>query len=145
MRNPTNCALRIAALCLAWGVCPGPAAAQQPPVHDLRCENAPNPRGVKTPHPQLSWVFDPKPQSRAYQVLVATSEEKLNADEPDLWDSGRVQSDRKTAQYQGKALSSFQRCFWKVRVWSDYDTAGRYSDIASWQMGLLSFGKPEGR
>jgi len=76
---------------------------------------------------------------------VASSEEKLKADEGDLWDSGRVISDLKTAQYQGKALSSLQRCFWKVRVWETYYEATGYSDPASWDMGLLFFGDPEAK
>jgi hypothetical protein len=54
-------------------------------------------------------------------------------------------SDRKTTQYQGEALSSLQRCFWKVRVWNDYDTQGGYSEPASWQMGLLFFDDPEAK
>jgi alpha-L-rhamnosidase len=132
----------ITAVCLAWTVCPTTAAAQGP-IRDLRCENATNPRGVKAPRPQLSWTWGQPRPPRAYQVLVASSEQKLKADDADLWDSGRVLSDRKTAQYQGKPLSSLQRCFWKVRVWNDYDTQGGYSEPASWQMGLLFFDDPE--
>ena len=129
--------LFITALCLAWTVGATPAAAQGP-IRDLRCENATNPRGVKALHPQLSWSWGQPRPPRAYQVLVASSEEKLKAGDGDLWDSGRVLSDRKTAQYQGKPLQSLQRCFWKVRVWNDYDTTGGYSDPASWEMGVLS-------
>ncbi|HLJ15025.1 MAG TPA: hypothetical protein VKV15_11050 [Bryobacteraceae bacterium] len=90
------------------------------------------------PRPQLSWLFGGRPP-RAYQVLVASSEKKLKANEGDLWDSGRVLSAQTTAQYKGKALSSLQHCFWKVREWNDYDTATGYSEPASWQMGLLFF------
>jgi len=138
MRGPTHCALCVTALCLAWAASPTPVAAHGGALRDLRCEKAINPRGVKTQHPQLSWAFNAR-KPRAYQVLVATSEEKLKADEADLWDSGRVLSDQTTAQYQGKPPSSRQRCFWKVRVWNDYDTAGAYSEPASWEMGLLFF------
>jgi alpha-L-rhamnosidase len=122
-----------------------PAAAQSGAIRDLRCENTTNPRGVKTLRPQLSWSWAQPRAPRAYQILVASSEEKLKADEGDLWDSGRVLSDRKTAQYQGKPLSSLQRCFWKVRVWNDYDTSGGYSEPASWEMGVLPFGEPESK
>ncbi len=142
MRGPSNCALFVIALCLVWAANPTPAAAQGA-IRDLHCENATNPRGVKAPHPQLSWT-NPLTQ-HAYQILVASSEEKLKAGEADLWDSGRVISDRKTAQYQGKPLSSFQHCYWKIRVWNDYYTAGAYSDSATWEMGLLFFGGPEAK
>ncbi len=60
-------------------------------------------------------------------------------------DSGRVLSERTIVQYQGKPLSSLQRCFWKVRVWNDYDTASGYSEPASWQKGILSFSQPEAK
>src|ERR1022692_4306800 len=113
MRRPANCAYFVIGLCLVWAAGPTPAAAQGP-IRDLRCDNATNPRGVKTPHPQLSWTWAQQRRSRAYQILVASSEEKLKAHEGDLWDSGRVLSDKKTAPYQGKPLSSLQRCFWKV-------------------------------
>lgn len=132
----------IAAFCLAWAATAIPAVAQVG-GRDLRCESASNPQGVKTPHPQLSWVM-PVSQ-RAYQILVASSEEKLKAGDGDLWDSGRVLSDRKTAKYQGKELSSLQHCFWKVRVWGDYDAASPYSNPASWVMGLLFFDDPEAK
>jgi alpha-L-rhamnosidase len=139
MRGLTNCTLLIAALCLVWTANPTRVTAQgMAGIRDLRCENAINPRAVKTQHPQLSWEFGPT-TPRAYQILVATSEEKLKADSPDLWDSGRVISDTKTAQYEGKPLPSLQRCYWKVRVWNDYDTASLYTEPASWQMALSPF------
>ena|SRR6266567_506931 len=130
--------LFITALCLVWTAGPTPAAAQTF-GRDLRCENATNPRGIKAGRPRLSWTSTTPRPPRAYQILVASSEEKLKADEGDLWDSGRVMSDKPAAQYQGKPLSSLQHCFWKVRMWNDYDTVGGYSDPASWQMGVLSF------
>jgi alpha-L-rhamnosidase len=140
MRHPANCALLITVLCLAGVVSPTPAAAQAP--HDLHCENAASPRGVKSPRPQLSWVLNPGVVEHAYQVLVASSEEKLKTGEADLWDSGRVISDRTAVPYRGKELSSQQRCYWKVRIWGAYYSAGAYSDPASWEMGLLFFGAP---
>jgi alpha-L-rhamnosidase len=76
---------------------------------------------------------------KAYQILVASSEEKLKAGEGDLWDSGKVASDQ-SAQipYQGQTLSSRQHCYWKVRVWDKNGEASGYSDPATWEMGLLS-------
>src|ERR1700722_19834865 len=145
MRRRNNCAFFITALCLVVAAYPTAAAAQGAAIHDLRCDNAVNPRGVKTPRPQLSWTWAQARTPRAFQVLVASSEEKLKADEGDLWDSGRVLSDKKTVQYQGRPLTSLQHCFWKVRVWNDYDTAGGYTEPANWQMGLLFFDSPESK
>jgi alpha-L-rhamnosidase len=137
--------LFLAALCVAWAANPTPAAAQGGiPVHDLQCEKATNPRGVTVAQPQFSWVFDPKSET-AYQILVASSEEKLKADDGDLWDSGKVVGNAQTARYQGKALSSLQRCYWKIQVWGSYYSAMGYSEPASWQMGLLFFDKPKAK
>src|SRR5208283_4155206 len=95
-----------------------------------------------TPQPRLSWVLDSKQRAQAqtaYQILVASSDALLNADTGDLWDTGTVTSDQ-TLQvvYGGKALSSSQRCFWKVRVWNKGGKACAYSRPAYWGMGLLS-------
>jgi alpha-L-rhamnosidase len=57
----------------------------------------------------------------AYQILVASSEELLKQDKGDLWDSGKVMSDQSVnVEYAGKSLTSNQRCFWKVRVWTSF-------------------------
>ena len=103
-------------------------------------EDAVNPHGVKTEHPQLSWTWAAPTIPRAYRILVASSQEKLNADVGDLWDSGQVRTDKKTAQYNGKPLKSLQHCYWKLQVWSDYDTPTFFTDAATWQMGMLSWG-----
>lgn len=135
MRILIACAAFMTALTLVW--------AQGGQIRDLRCENELNPRGVKTLHPKLSWTWSPPAAPRAYQILVASSEEKLRAGIGDLWDSGQVRTDQKSAQYQGRPLTSYERCFWKVRVWSDYDTPTFYTEAANWQMAMLHFGPPE--
>ena len=144
MRHRLYSALSVAAACLLWAAASTPAAAQQG-AHDLKCNGALNPRGVRTPHPQLSWTINPVMIQRAYQILVASSEEKLKNDEGDLWDSGKVVSDQTSAQYRGRDLSSQQRCYWKVRIWGAYYSAGAYSDSAIWDMGVLLFDRPEGK
>lgn len=73
----------------------------------------------------------------AYQILVASNEEKLNAGTGDKWDSGKVASDRSVnVPYSGSVLRSGERCHWRVRVWND---KGRIRDSppASFEMGLL--------
>ncbi len=39
--------------------------------------------------------------------------------------------------YQGAALGSRQRCYWKVRVWDEKDQGSAWSEMALWEMGLL--------
>ena len=65
----------------------------------------------------------------AYQVLVASSAERLAAGTADWWDSGKVNSDRSAAvEYGGKPLPAATRFWWKVRVW---DQTGKGSDYSA--------------
>jgi alpha-L-rhamnosidase len=113
-------------------------------VERLRCEYRVDPLGIDAVQPQLSWeMHDVRRGARqtAYQVLVAGTPEKLAANQGDLWDSGRVDSDQSThIVYAGQPLRSRVRCHWKVRVWDAFDRPTPWSKPALWTIGLL---KPE--
>lgn len=108
---------------------------------DLKCEYQRNPLGTDVLHPRLCWILESDERCQkqtAYQVLVAGSAEKLQGDVGDLWDSGKVLSGQSVhVVYNGKALTSQQRCFWKVRVWDKTGRVSPWSEVASWSMGLL--------
>ena len=110
-------------------------------LEHLRCEYQIDPLGIDTKQPRLSWWL--KSNSRgatqsAYQILVASSVELLKQDKGDLWDSGKVKSDASIqVEYQGKPLSSQQKCYWKARVWDSSHQVGSWSKPGSWTMGLL--------
>ena len=110
------------------------------PSH-LRCEYLVNPLGIDVLKPRLSWILESHERGQkqsAYQILVASSEGKLNADEGDLWDSGKIDSDQSIhVEYQGQSLKSRQQCWWKVRVWDKNGSLSRWSEPATWSMGLL--------
>ena len=126
------------------------AVSQAVEVKNLRCEGLTAPLGVDNVNPQLSWMMsegeDPSKVTRdqrqtAYQVLVASLEEKLAVGEGDLWDSGKVESDQSIwVVYAGKPLKSSGRCYWKVRVWDKNGKSSLWSEPSQWRMGLL---KPE--
>ena len=121
----------------------GPLRAAVPPitVDGLRCEYQVNPLGLDTPQPRLSWQLHSSERAQTqtgYQVLVAGSRENLAANIGDLWDTGRLDSDQSIqVEYQGRPLRSGQTYFWKVRVWDKDGKVSRFSDPASWEMGLL--------
>ncbi|MCQ6468396.1 hypothetical protein NPN14_24515, partial [Vibrio parahaemolyticus] len=51
------------------------------------------------------------------QILVATSREKLERNDADLWDSGERNSDEQLWNpYQGKSQLSGAQAYWKVRI-----------------------------
>src|SRR5262245_25340530 len=90
----------------------------------LRTEYKTNPLGLDQRAPRFGWkLVSDDPQGRnvrqsAYQILVASSSEKLSADQGDLWNSGRIGTDATTQiAYAGKPLASGQQAFWKVRSW----------------------------
>lgn len=109
---------------------------------DLRCEYLKDPLGIDAASPRLSWIVASSRRGEtqtAYQILAASSAERLAQNSGDLWDSGQVASDE-TSQivYAGKALVSRQNCFWKVRAWDRDGHPGGWSHAAHWQMGLLA-------
>jgi alpha-L-rhamnosidase len=113
----------------------------------LRCEYLVDPTGIEETSPRLEWRLDAvNPEARglrqsAYRVLVASSPDLLSRDGGDLWDSGRVNSDRTTGiVYQGRPLASRQPAFWKVQVWDQNRAASPWSAPARWSMGLLEMG-----
>ena len=101
----------------------------------LRCEYKVDPLGIDVVKPRLFWEMQDDrrgAKQTAYQILVASSPEKLAADQGDLWDSGSVESNQ-TAQivYAGKPLASRMRCHWKVRLWDHEGKPSAWSKPAS--------------
>jgi len=99
-------------------------------VENLRCEYLVNPMGIDITKPRFSWALKSEQRScmqNAYHILVASSVDLLEREKGDLWNSGKVKSDRSNQiVYKGKTLKSRMRCYWKVRVW---DRDGR---VSSW-------------
>lgn len=110
-------------------------------VVDPRCEHLERPAAVDTPWPRLGWALESETRDHrqsACRILVASSLERLQRDEGDLWDSGKVVSgEQNHIAYLGRRLISNQECFWKVRVWDQHDVPGPWSSAGGWRMGLL--------
>jgi alpha-L-rhamnosidase len=137
-------------------------------VTNLRCEYLEDPLGIDVAKPRLSWKLETGNwkletgnlklergiKQTAYQVLVASSEELLNKDQGDLWDSGKVESDQSIqVEYKGKPLQSRIQCYWKVRAWllisalrlpavaqrakEGSPISSPWSQPACWTMGML--------
>jgi len=111
---------------------------------NLRCEYRAHPLGIDIANPRLSWVMEAPQRGQsqtAYQVLVAGSMDLLDRDKGNLWDSGKVLSDSSNQiEYQGRPLTSGQRCCWKVRIWDKDGKPSPWSKPAFWTMGLLEPG-----
>jgi alpha-L-rhamnosidase len=123
-------------VCFALSIVASPAAALR--VESLRCEHLENPMGLGVRQPRLSWkvVSDaPGQRQTAYQIRAGATPEGA----PDWWDPGQVASDQSVlVPWQGKPLDSRARVFWQVRVWDKDGQPSPWSEVASFELGLLS-------
>jgi hypothetical protein len=111
--------------------------------YDLKCDDMVNPLGVDSDKPCFSWRLDADgkrgARQLAWRILAASSLDRLAANDPDLWDSGRVPGPEQSGiHYRGKPLNSSQRVFWKLCVWDENGIPSAWSSPAEWTMGLLS-------
>jgi len=117
------------------------ALVAQVTVKNLTIEYLSNPVGIDVAAPRFSWAIQSEQKrfiQSAYQVLVASSPEKLTEAAADIWNSGKVISDKTVLiPFTQHPLSSRQKYFWKVRVWDAKDQPQAYSENAFWEMGLL--------
>ena len=111
-------------------------------VENLRTELLVNPIGIDVREPRFSWkvpVSARGTEQKAYQILVASSLEKLNANEGDLWNPGRVSSKESIyIKYAGKPLKSRDKAYWKVKIWTNNGFSD-WSAPAYYSMGLLHY------
>ncbi len=109
---------------------------------DLKVEFATNPLGVDMAQPRLSWKLTSDirgDRQTAYEIFAASSAELLSQDKGDLWNSGKVKSDKTIhIRYSGKPLKSSQQVFWKVRSWDKDRKVSAWSTPATFTMGVIS-------
>jgi len=110
-------------------------------IQNLRCEYLANPTGIDIVNPRLSWIVESSlrgERQTAFEILVASSAEKLAKNQGDLWSTGKKISDQTTQlEYSGKPLLSGSQSFWKVRIWDRNGKVSDWSKPAIWTMGLL--------
>jgi alpha-L-rhamnosidase len=117
-----------------------PAAAHAAGPVQLKVDDLPSPLGIDNPAPRFSWQLvstEAGTWQSAYEVQVASAEELLNQDRPDVWTSGLVPSTASIGiRYQGPALKPSTCYYWRVK---QRDQAGKLatSEISHWETGLL--------
>lgn len=115
--------------------------AQMISIQNLRCEQLVNPFGLDVAKPRLSWQIESNERNvkqTAYQILVASSKEKLDNNKADIWNSGKVFSTTTIlVPYTGNLLQSNQKYFWKVKSFTNKGESP-WSEPQHWTMGLLT-------
>lgn len=81
--------------------------------------------------PYFSWILN-NPENgssqTAYQILVASTLQKLSANSGDIWDSGKIVSNQQTNLiYNGNGLSPNTVYYWKVKIWDNTLVPSSYS------------------
>lgn len=109
-------------------------------VTGLLTEGMESPLGLGTPLPRFSWRIESGEKGvlqTAYQIEVASTEERLGRGEADLWRSGRVESARQLwIAYGGRPLPGNSRGCWRVRVFTNRG-ASAWSSPQHFGTGLL--------
>jgi alpha-L-rhamnosidase len=111
-------------------------------VKDLRCEYLSDPVGIDTLKPRFSWILacgERGQKQTAYQILVAGSNDNLDKNSGDVWDSGKVKSNQSVqVEYGGKELKSKTKYFWKVNVWDKDGNLCDNGQSATFETGLIN-------
>ena len=108
-------------------------------VVNLRTEHLINPMSIDTKSPRLGWQIVSDKQNvmqKEYHIIVASTREKAEQCEGDLWDTTQQSDQSQWIQYAGKPLKSNTRCYWRVKVKTTKGNSG-WSDVAMWNVGLL--------
>lgn len=120
----------------------GVLQAQVFSVSELRCEQSQRPLAVDPAGPRLSWQLNADRRGclqSAYRILVADSPVALADDNGNVWDSGKVFSDRSVlVPYGGPALQPGKAYCWKVQAWDTDGNLSPWSLPASFGTGLMS-------
>lgn len=90
--------------------------------------------------PEFSWIVpDRAIEQTAWQILLASSTEKLQNGKADYWDSGKRIGNRSTElEYRGEDLREGSDYYWKVRVWDKNDQSSLYSEIQHFKTGSFA-------
>ena len=109
-------------------------------LYSLTTEGLTNPLGIDVTAPRFSWKIKSDKKclvQTGYEILVASSREKLDAGDGDLWNSGKVESDAQLwIPYKGKVLKDNQHAWWKVRITTNKGKS-EWSDVQTFSIGLL--------
>ncbi len=120
------------------------ATADPGPPRGLMCDLLRNPAEalLRDRTPELSWqVNDPDrgAAQSAYHIVVASSRRKAASGTGEMWDTGRVESDRcLNIEYDGKELEPGESYWWAVRTWDADGHAGPFSEPQQFRISPIT-------
>jgi len=103
-------------------------------VQSLITEHLTDPVSLDVTTPRFGWQL----VSDKRNVIQRAYEIKVDLDKSNVWSSGKVASGESVhVPYNGVALQSDKKYTWQVRVWDNKGNQSAWSEMATFQMGLL--------
>ncbi|MGK7396674.1 MAG: alpha-L-rhamnosidase C-terminal domain-containing protein [Candidatus Cyclobacteriaceae bacterium M3_2C_046] len=98
---------------------------------------APGQAVITDPEPEFSWIFPASGiRQQAYEIRVASHVDLLSQDNPDVWQSPRLETAQSAnVAYSGPALQPNSSYWWQVRVWDEAGTSSQFSQPQQFHTG----------
>ncbi len=108
---------------------------------NLSCEYIVNPLGINTVHPRFAWICisgEKNKMQSAYELIVSESLKDINEHKGTMLSTGKTASARTSQiEYDGKAIKSFTRYYWSVKLYDENGIASSWSAPAGFETALL--------
>ncbi|WP_372772724.1 family 78 glycoside hydrolase catalytic domain [Mangrovibacterium sp.] len=94
---------------------------------------------IEDSKPEFSWIVPEQAEiQKAYQILVSSTNELIEKNIGDVWNSGQVRSNKSTDVELGSApLKPNTTYFWKVRIFDEGNRVSEYSAVQKFKTGTL--------
>lgn len=95
---------------------------------------------ITSSQPNFSWIVAGEESIQSgYQILLASDENILKQNKGDVWDSGKVASDKSlSVAYSGYQLKENFIYWWKVRTWNQSGEESSYSIPQEFNTGVFT-------
>ena len=116
-------------------------------VTNLSTERLGFPMSLDTPTPRFGWQIESDQQNvmqTAYHIIVASTPEKAERCEGDLWDANVKSGQSQWVRYEGRQLRSNPRGYWRVSIETNKGKS-EWSPVAMFNVGLLNESDWEGQ
>ncbi len=95
---------------------------------------------ISNKQPRFSWEI--AKEASAYRILVASEPQLLEKNKADLWDSKKVNSNKSSAAYSGKALVPGNIYYWKIQIWDSQGQVSGFSKLSSFYLDVTDETEP---
>ncbi len=94
---------------------------------------------ILDPNPEFSWVIPIEAEFQtAFHIQIASIKSKLQKNEADIWDSGKIVNNNSIEiPYPEDRLSENTTYYWRVRIWDQQNNPTSFSKIQTFRTGKL--------